>query len=226
MSGNVKRRYESPLRDAQARATRELILDAAHSLFVDQGYAVTSIRSIAFAAGVADSTVYSAFGDKVQLLRAVLFRAASGTSDDVLPMESEEADLVRAETDPVERLRLLVHRSRLQYERGLARLEEVLREAAAADPRAVELAREAEQQRWEDTKAEVDMLFTTDSPEPTVPREEIYDLAWALGSPAVYLMLVKDREWIPERWEAWLFEFARALVIPQDDGHHHAKEHT
>jgi AcrR family transcriptional regulator len=197
-----------------------LILDAAHSLFVDQGYAVTSIRSIASAAGVADSTVYSAFGDKVQLLRAMLFRAASGTSDDVLPMESEEADVVRAETDPVERLRLLVHRSRLQYERGLARLEEVLREAAAADPRAVELPREAEQQRWEDTKAEVDMLFTKDSPEPAVPREELYDLAWALGSPAVYLMLVRDRRWIPERWEAWLFEFARALVIPEDDGRH------
>ena len=220
MPRTVKRRYESSLRDAQALATRELILDAAHSLFVDQGYAVTSIRSIAFAAGVADSTVYSAFSDKVQLLRAVLFRAASGTSDDVLPMESAEADLIRAEADPVERLRLLVHRSGLQYERGFARLEEVLREAAAADPRAVELAREAEQQRWEDTKAEIDLLFTTGSPEPAVPREQLYDLAWALGSPAVYLMLVRDREWTPERWEAWLFEFARALVIPGDDGSH------
>lgn len=220
MPRTVKRRYESSLRDAQALATRELILDAAHSLFVDQGYAVTSIRSIAFAAGVADSTVYSAFSDKVQLLRAVLFRAASGTSDDVLPMESAEADLIRAEADPVERLRLLVRRSGLQYERGLARLEEVLREAAAADPRAVELAREAEQQRWEDTKAEIDLLFTAGSPEPAVPREQLYDLAWALGSPAVYLMLVRDREWTPERWEAWLFEFARALVIPEDDGRH------
>ena len=220
MPRTVKRRYESSLRDAQALATRELILDAAHSLFVDQGYAVTSIRSIAFAAGVADSTVYSAFSDKVQLLRAVLYRAASGTSDDVLPMESAEADLIRAEADPVERLRLLVHRSGLQYERGLARLEEVLRAAAAADPRAVELAREAEQQRWEDTKAEIDLLFTTGSPEPAVPREQLYDLAWALGSPAVYLMLVRDREWTPERWEAWLFEFARALVIPEDDGRH------
>ncbi len=220
MSSAVKRPYESPLRDAQARATRELILDAAHSLFVDQGYALSSIRSIAFAAGVADSTVYSAFRDKVQLLRAVLYRAASGTSDDVLPMESAEADLVRSEADPVERLRLLVHRSGLQYGRGLARLEEVLREAAAADPRAVELAKEAGQQRWEDTKAEIDLLFTADSPAPAVPREQLYDLAWALGSPAVYLMLVRDREWTPERWEAWLFEFARALVIPEDDGRH------
>ena len=55
-----KSAYRSQLRAEQAAATRELVLDAATRLFVERGYAATSIAAIAEAAGVGRSTVFAA----------------------------------------------------------------------------------------------------------------------------------------------------------------------
>ena len=49
-------------------ATRRAILDAAHHLFLEKGYAATSIEAIAEHAQVARQTVYDAFGDRTSLL--------------------------------------------------------------------------------------------------------------------------------------------------------------
>lgn len=48
---------------------RAAILDAAKRLFVEQGYAGTSMDAVAAAAGVSKLTVYSHFGDKDTLFR-------------------------------------------------------------------------------------------------------------------------------------------------------------
>ena len=53
MVERVKRQYHSPLRAEQARQTRLRILEAARSLFLEQGYPVTSVETIAVEAGVA-----------------------------------------------------------------------------------------------------------------------------------------------------------------------------
>jgi AcrR family transcriptional regulator len=53
---DVKRAYDSPLRKAQAAATRRAIIDAAAALFIDRGYVATSIDAIAEAAGVGRAT--------------------------------------------------------------------------------------------------------------------------------------------------------------------------
>ena len=47
---DVKRSYESPLRKAQAAATRRAIIDAAAASFIEYGYVATSIEMIAQAA--------------------------------------------------------------------------------------------------------------------------------------------------------------------------------
>jgi AcrR family transcriptional regulator len=76
MSGEpVKRRYDVGSRRAAAAATRERICAAAEERFVRDGYARTSIRAVANAAGVAEATVYLAFADKGALLDAVIVRA-------------------------------------------------------------------------------------------------------------------------------------------------------
>ncbi len=55
-------------RDAQAAARREQLLSAALALFGERGYAGTSTRSIAEAAGVAEGLVYHYFPTKEALL--------------------------------------------------------------------------------------------------------------------------------------------------------------
>jgi len=75
MSSPVKRRYDSSRRRAAADATRERICAAAEKLFLRDGYARTSIRAVARAAGVAEATVYLTFSTKPTLLNATIFRA-------------------------------------------------------------------------------------------------------------------------------------------------------
>jgi AcrR family transcriptional regulator len=72
---SVKRKYDAPGRQAAAGETRERVCAAAEALFLRDGYARTSIRGVASAAGVAEGTVYLAFGGKAALLNATILRA-------------------------------------------------------------------------------------------------------------------------------------------------------
>ena len=74
----VKRAYSSVRRQAQARETRQSILDAALELFVASGYAARSIQAIAERAAVAVQTVYAVFGTKRELLRQLIESTITG----------------------------------------------------------------------------------------------------------------------------------------------------
>src|SRR3954469_11367995 len=88
-----KRVYRSPLRAEQAQRTRAAVLDAAARCFLDQGYAGTTMRDIAAAAGVSVQTVFGQ-GGKSALLLACVDRAVVG--------DDESAPLIQR--DPVVRL--------------------------------------------------------------------------------------------------------------------------
>jgi len=65
-------------RKARAAATRQRIVDSAHQLFLEQGYAATTMPTVAAAAGVAVQTVYFTFGTKGDLLQAVYEQVVLG----------------------------------------------------------------------------------------------------------------------------------------------------
>jgi TetR/AcrR family transcriptional regulator, mexJK operon transcriptional repressor len=62
-------------------AKRRTILEAATSVFLEQGYARTSVDAIAAAAGVGKQTVYSHFGNKEQLFLAVVSEARTAEEE-------------------------------------------------------------------------------------------------------------------------------------------------
>src|SRR3954447_12530610 len=66
------RKYTSSVRDEQAARTRSRILDAAAELFLDRGYARTTMQDVADRAGVARDTVHAIFGGKARLLTALI----------------------------------------------------------------------------------------------------------------------------------------------------------
>ena len=82
--GPVKRKYDASSRRAGAAATRERICAAAEDLFVRDGYARTSVRAVAKAAGVAEATMYLAFPGKGALLDAVIIRATRDNASEGL----------------------------------------------------------------------------------------------------------------------------------------------
>ena len=69
------RTYRSPRRQQAAADTRAAILDAAERLFVEYGYASTTVNQVAAAAEVAPNTVYTSIGGKPQLVVALIERA-------------------------------------------------------------------------------------------------------------------------------------------------------
>src|SRR5689334_7052198 len=82
--GPVKRKYDATSRRAAAAATRERICIAAEKLFLSDGYARTSVRAVAAAAGVAEATIYIAFTNKAGLLDSVILRAVGDNPSEAL----------------------------------------------------------------------------------------------------------------------------------------------
>jgi AcrR family transcriptional regulator len=97
MSEGVKRQYDSTWRQEQARETRQRIIQAAHDLFLSQGYGSTTIADIARAAGIAVETVYSAFRNKHTLLRQVWYVSFRDDEEDIRLWDRPEIRTVIAE---------------------------------------------------------------------------------------------------------------------------------
>lgn len=66
---------------AEARETRQEILDAALGLFSRQTYAGTSMRQIAHAVGVRESALYHHFGSKHDIFQALSHELGPGKSE-------------------------------------------------------------------------------------------------------------------------------------------------
>lgn len=206
----LKRGYRAPRRKAQADATRDAILDAAHRLFLADGYSATSIRAVAEAAQVSDQTIYNVFGDKPSLLVAVGLRAVSGVlAPDATPGHDFESEL-RAAPGPRERVEVAAKWSRRVWEGGVLRFESMLLDAAS-DPRAAEIAASV----W---KRKVDYnrrLFPIAFPKRSLPAgddfDEAFDLFCAIDSAAFVRILIDDRGWTFDRYERWVAVILRRL---------------
>src|SRR5207249_711845 len=109
MSEDVKarRRYDSPRRQAQAAQTRLDVITAARALFLEHGYAGTTLAAVARAAGVVVETIYRGFGGKAGLFKAVLEAAVAGGAERArIPVEERPAiQAVIAEHDPYRQIR-------------------------------------------------------------------------------------------------------------------------
>ncbi len=57
---------------SKGERTRQAIIEAAHELFVGQGYSATSMRQIATRAGVALGGIYNHFGSKDEIFQALV----------------------------------------------------------------------------------------------------------------------------------------------------------
>src|SRR5258706_106365 len=129
----VKRAYQSTLRGAQAQSTREAVIAAAAQLFVQQGYAATSIEEIAAAAGVSRATVFASVGGKATLLKTALDVAIVGDDEPIALPERPRSKAIRAEPDPRKYLALYAELL-TEMDGRLAGIHEAVRGAAGVDP--------------------------------------------------------------------------------------------
>src|SRR5689334_17406714 len=101
---NPTRSYDASRRQEQARQNRLAVLRAAQALFVERGYAKTTMGDVADAAGVSVETVYKAFTNKPGLVKAVFDVAVVGDDEAIPLMEREFVQRNIAEPDPRRKL--------------------------------------------------------------------------------------------------------------------------
>jgi len=198
-----RRSYDSPRRREQAAGTRRKILETAVRLFERDGYASTSIASIAKEAGVSVKTVYLAFENKRGLIRAAWHLVLRGERDDTPVGEQAWFREVVDEPDPGRQLRLNARNSRVVKERAGA-LMNVLHGAAATDPEIDELWQRIQTEFHANQRSIVELLAAKDALRDTLDVESATDIMWTLNHPSVYHLLVGHRGWEPARYEHWL----------------------
>jgi AcrR family transcriptional regulator len=197
------RTYNSPLRRDQAAATRRQILEAAQERFERDGYAATSMASIAAASGVSLKTVYLAFETKSGVLRAVWHLLLRGERDDVPVGGQAWFQEVLDEADPRRQLALNMRNSRRVKVRAGALLE-VIRSAAAGDPEIGELWSRIQTEFHGNQRAVVQSLADKHALKPGLDVDTAADILWGLNHPSVYRLLAAERGWRPERYEQWM----------------------
>ncbi len=202
MAKVVKRPYSSTKRRQQAEATRGAIVGAARTLFVANGYAATSIQSIADEAGVAVQTVYAVFKNKRQLLDYLIEAAIVGGADaDASGAVSAEVEAIAAEVNPRRRAEMDAAMTRAISER-VAPIVRVAQEAAASDPEFATVFEEMKARRRAEMTAMVKVLGAQSGLR--MPGHQAAATLYVLYSPQVADMLMVDYGWSAAKYEKWL----------------------
>ena len=203
-SVNTRRRYDSSGRQEQARRSREAVLDAAQRLFLDQGYAATTIAEIARTAGVSVETIYKGFGSKKGLLREAMGVAVVGDSEPIPYAERAEFKAL-GEGSLDERIARGCELVTTIHERS-AGVWQAIVEAAGADPEIAAWRLEMEQARRLDTHRSVALILGSD------PEDELITMLWVLYSPETYLKLINDAGFTRAEYAELIVDATRRLA--------------
>ncbi len=212
---NARRKYSSPLRERQAKATRRAVLQAARELFIAQGYGATTVEQIAQRAGVSKPTVFSAVGNKQLVLRAVRDVAIAGDDEPVPVAKRPATDRIRAEPDQRRAVALLA-----QHLTGVAsryaEINEVLHAAAdSGEDDLRELWKLEEDQRLTGARLWVDVLTSKGPLRPGLDNGTAVDVMWLLMSTDNYYRLVHRRRWTKQQYQQWLAASITQLLFAE-----------
>ncbi|HVM08396.1 MAG TPA: helix-turn-helix domain-containing protein [Acidimicrobiales bacterium] len=197
----VKRRYDSSRRLAQAEETRSAIVRAARDLFLDRGYAKTTVQDIATEARVSVETIYGSVGRKPDLLRRAWDITIGGDDQQIVFHERPEILAIRREPDLARRLRLQAEMS-TQTSQRIAPFLLMVQAAAGADPAAAEMLEEMSRQRLVGMGVMAAAAAATG--QLAVPEEECRDVLWSMTDGMLWCRLVRERGWTNERYAEWL----------------------
>jgi AcrR family transcriptional regulator len=204
-----QRSYDSSGRQERARQQREATLEYARQLFLDLGYAATTVETIAEATGVSTATIYKTYGGKAGLVRELWARALAGAG----PVPAEErSDALRTDDDP---RAVIAGWGALTTEVAprSAPLFLVLRSAAQTDREAAALLAEFEQGRLDRMADNTSYLVDGGHLRAGVTADEARDVLWTCSSAELYELLVLRRGWTPERFGTFVADTMTGTLL-------------
>lgn len=187
------------------------MLSTAQELFLEHGYAATSMEQVARGAGVTRQTVHG-IGSKAELFKLVRDRVIAGDDAPVaMPDREDHAAFVQAATG-AEALSAYAGAG-AEVNRRYARISGRLREAAAMDPELAELWTTAEDQRRIGAQLVASTVAGLGPLRPGLNEDRAADTIWAMTGPEHYERLVHHRGWTHEEYVEWLTRsFTSALM--------------
>ena len=212
MNRDVKssRPYQGVARQARTRRTRAAVVEAALSLFVERGYAATTIEAISDRSDTPQATVYRLFSSKLGILKAVLDVSVGGDDAAVAMADRPQVRALLEGEDPKNQLTGFAALLREVMAR-VGPVHRILADAARSDEDAASLLAEIARQRHEGQRRVARSLARAGALRPGLREREAADIIHALASPEVYGLLVTGRSWSGERYENWL----RSILIDQ-----------
>jgi AcrR family transcriptional regulator len=213
-SNSTKRKYDSTRRQAQAGETRRQILEAAHKLFIEHGYAGATIEAIAKEAGVALKTVYAVFKNKWKILVTLLNNSSSNSSEENIPMLERAGPKAIAQERNQRRQLQMFAQVIANNMGGAAHISEIMQVAAKTEADVNKMVQNLNKQRWQHMAVAVQQILTNGPLQEKIDEAHATDIVWTLTSPEVFLLLTRDRGWSKEKYAEWLADSLITALLP------------
>lgn len=201
-------------RARKALETRRRILDAAEDLFTRDGYAATTMTAIAEHADVAVQTLYAVFGNKRTILTELIDARVAGDDHARSLPDREEWRAMEREPDPHLQLALFAQIATRIGVRSAA-INEIMAQAAGADPEIAAIYQQQRQSRYKDERRIARSLAREGALREGLSETQAADIIWAIATTRTYRALVIERRWTTDQYEHWLKDLlAHALLAP------------
>jgi AcrR family transcriptional regulator len=207
------RAYDSARRQAQARQTRDAILEVARRRFLADGFAPTTIAVIAGDVGVSVDTIYKAFGGKPGLVRAICEQALAGQGP--VPAQTRSDTLQSTEHDPRAIIRGWGELT-AEVAPRIAPVMLLIRDAAAADPDMASLQTEMDRQRLDRMTHNARNLAAAGHLRADLTVKQAGEVMWTYSSPQLYELLVVYRRWRLQRYATFIADAMIAALLPTE----------
>jgi AcrR family transcriptional regulator len=201
------------VRDEQAARTRTRILDAASDLFLERGYARTTVKDIADRAGVARDTVHAVFGSKARVLTALIDLRLVPDGSVARARERPEALAIRDEVDQRKQIELFA-----SFIAGISTqlrpVFEILRTASAVEPEMANVVEEMDRYRMQNMQIYARWIAARGPLRVSTRRAG--EIIWTLASPDVGRMLCDELGWTQAQHARWLSDTLARTLLPDD----------
>src|SRR3954447_24450031 len=192
-----------PQDQARTRLARRAVVSAARTLFVERGYAATTIEAISAESDVPVATVYRLFSSKLGILKALLDTSIAGDDRPEAVSDRPEVASLFSERDSHKLLAGFAGVTTAINERT-GDVYRVLTGAAGSDLAAAALLEEIRHQRALGQGRIARTLARRKALRSGLKERDAADVMHAVMSPEVYRLLVHDRGWTPARYRDWL----------------------
>jgi AcrR family transcriptional regulator len=189
-------RGAKPQRQKREPAGRPAIALAARKLFVERGYAGTTIEAIAQEAGYAVPTVYFHFGSKAAIVGYLIDQMEAG---DIVPVFQKAMQ----QANPLRMLEGIARIARISCEKWWD-VYQVVRSAGRADAALSEASKKLDSGRLYGLRVFAEALERSGHLRTGLDATRATDIMWALASEDTYQRLVVERGWTQDEFEAWL----------------------